>query len=256
MVSLTGSSGLRTMQGLANPMQLENLRVVLVSTRNPLNIGAAARAMSNFGALHLRVVNPFDPSFREAKSAVGASELLQNAEAFAGVAEAVADCSLVIGTTAARDRELQHPLHALPAAAPLIRGQLAKGRIAILFGSEKRGLSNHDLSYCDWLLQIPTRAEHPSMNLSQSVAVCLYELIRDETRSAATPELADAAERERLATVLGEVLIASDYLKGSKAEHSGEKLRRFVHRLQLAPEDAETLLAMLRKVLWKLKREA
>ena len=102
----------------------ENLRVVLVATRNPLNIGAAARAMSNFGALHLRVVNPFDPSFREAKSAVGAAELLQHAELFSSVPEAVADCSLVVGTTAARDREVQQPLHRLEVAAPLLRDGL------------------------------------------------------------------------------------------------------------------------------------
>src|SRR5437660_3044888 len=90
--------------------EFDRLRVVLVSTRNPLNIGAAARAMSNFGFLHLRVVNPYEPAFREARSAVGAASLLADAEQFTSVAEAVADCSLVVGTTASTRRELQHPL--------------------------------------------------------------------------------------------------------------------------------------------------
>src|SRR5438876_1169058 len=85
---------------------LDRLCVVLVATRNPLNIGAAARAMTNFGFSRLRVVNPFQIAFREAKSAVGASAVLKRAEEHPNVAEAVADCTLVVGTTAARDRQL------------------------------------------------------------------------------------------------------------------------------------------------------
>src|SRR5450756_2704992 len=88
----------------------DQLCVVLVAPRNPLNIGAAARAMSNFGFFHLRVVNPYEVAFREARSAVGASELLANAEEYKSVAEAVADCTLVVGTTAVRTRDLQHPV--------------------------------------------------------------------------------------------------------------------------------------------------
>src|SRR5438876_11168456 len=88
----------------------KRLFVVLVNTRNPLNIGAAARAMSNFGFLHLRVVNPYELAFREARSAVGASPVLVSAQEFKTVAEAVADCTLVVGTTAASRRELQHPV--------------------------------------------------------------------------------------------------------------------------------------------------
>src|SRR5271170_7423983 len=100
---------------------LDNLRVVLVATRNPLNIGAAARAMSNFGVAHLRVVNPYQVAFREARSAVGASKVLENAEEYGTVAEAVADCSLVVGSTAVARRELRHPLRRLESGARLIR---------------------------------------------------------------------------------------------------------------------------------------
>src|ERR1035438_8405931 len=92
------------------PAELSRLRVVLVAPRNPLNIGAAARAMSNFGFQTLRVVNPYAPSFREARSAVGASEILANAKRYKSVAEAVEDCTLVVGTTAVRNRDLQHPV--------------------------------------------------------------------------------------------------------------------------------------------------
>ena len=152
------------------------MRVVLVAVRNSLNIGAVARAMSNFGAKQLRVVNPYEAAWREAKSAVGAADLLARAEECVAVAEAVADCSLVVGTTAVGNRELRQPLWSLPEAGPAIRERLKTSNVALLFGSEKWGLSNESLSYCHWLLRIPTREEHRSMNLGQAVAVCLYEL--------------------------------------------------------------------------------
>src|ERR1700724_950690 len=110
-------------------------------------MGAAARAMSNFGFRRLRVVNPYDLAFREARSAVGASELLANAEEFTSVAEAVADCTLVVGTTAVGRRELRHAVRRLDDGARLIRQRLASSRVALLFGSEKVGLSNEDLSH-------------------------------------------------------------------------------------------------------------
>ena len=135
--------------------------VVLVRPRNPLNIGAAARAMSNFGVRHLHLVNPYAVGFREARSAVGASALLKNAREFNSVAEAVADCSLVVGTTAVRDRALQHPLRRLnDESAGAIRAALRSGRVGLLFGSEKIGLTNQDFTHCHWLLTIPTHARH------------------------------------------------------------------------------------------------
>src|SRR6202035_6175635 len=112
-----------------SPALLDNLRVVLVSTRNPLNIGAAARAMSNFGCSHLRVVNPFERSFREARSAVGGAQVLASAEEYTSVADAVADCTLVVGTTAVRHRDLHHPLRRLEYGGRLIRKHMSSGRV-------------------------------------------------------------------------------------------------------------------------------
>ncbi len=241
--------------------QSDRLRVVLVNTRNPLNIGAAARAMSNFGFFHLRVVNPYELAFREARSAVGASPILAAAEEFPSLAEAVADCTLVVGTTSVGQRELQHPVKRLEQAAPLIRKRIAASRVALLFGSEKRGLSNEDLSHCHWLLRIPTREDHRSMNLGQAVAVCLYELARDP-KTASPPEkrsVASAAELERITSVLLDALRASGYLKSSPAASpkrrsvapTDEKIRRLVHRLHLSSSDAELCLGIFRQILWK-----
>src|ERR1700723_3998803 len=113
-----------------SPSLLDNLRVVLVATRNPLNIGAPARAMSNFGCTHLRLVNPYDPAYREARSAVGAAPVLASAEQFSTVAEAIADCALVVGTTAAGRRELHHQLCTLEAGARIILQRLTRKRAA------------------------------------------------------------------------------------------------------------------------------
>lgn len=239
------------------PAEFDGLCIVLVSPRNPLNIGAAARAISNFGFSRLRVVNPYHVAFREARSAVGASALLANAEEYTTVAEAVADCALVVGTTALGDRELHHPLRRLEHGARLIRRQLASSRIAVLFGSEKRGLSNDDLSHCHWLMRIPTCEEHGSMNLGQAVAVCLYELVREAkaARSATKPQPATAREVERITAMLFEALVASGYVKPRAAASTQEKVRRLVRRLNMQSADAEVWLGMLRQIVWKLNSE-
>jgi len=247
---------------LPRKSEFEPLRVVLVNTRNPLNIGAAARAMSNFGFLHLRVVNPYELAFREARSAVGAAPLLARAEEFKSLGEAVADCSLVIGTTALSRRDPQHEVRELQHGARLIRKRLTTGRVALLFGSEKRGLANEDLSHCHWLLHIPTREEHHSMNLGQAVAVCLYELARDAKSSFAPekPALAAVGDLERLTSILLDALQASGYIKNPHAKPKSrsaaareEKVRRFIRRMILSAAEAELLLGMLRQILWKLR---
>ena len=230
------------------------LRVVLVATRNPLNLGAAARAMSNFGFLRLRVVNPYHIAFREARSAVGAEALLRQAEEYKSVAEAVADCTLVVGTTAGARRDLNQPPRSLQESARDLRRQLQSGDVALLFGSEKRGLSNEDMSHCQWLLRIPTRVEHPSMNLGQAVAVCLYELSRlpATAPTAEAPKLATAGQVERITALLFQALQASGYVKPRTASSTEEKVRRLVRRLQIPAEDAEIWLGILRQMAWKL----
>jgi tRNA/rRNA methyltransferase len=236
------------------PAALNNLRVVLVAPRNPLNIGAAARAMSNFGCPHLRLVNPYKVAFREARSAVGADKLLAATKEYPSVREAVADCSLVVGTTAVRHRELQHPLRRLEIGARLIQKRIASTRVALLFGPEKTGLSNEDLSYCHWLMRIPTRPEHISMNLGQAVAVCLYELVRDakaKPERARTQPAASAA-LDRVSDSLFDALQTSGYVNPKLAASAELKVRRMVRRLNLTDDDAETLLGMLRQILWKL----
>ena len=236
---------------------LDDLRVVLVAPRNPLNIGAVARAMSNFGVNDLRVVNPYEVAFRDAKSAVGASPLLAAAKEFNNIAEAVADCAWVVGTTAIGHRDLQQPVKVLVSGARSIRAKLVRSPVAILFGSEKWGLSNDALSHCHWVLHIPTREEHQSMNLGQAVAVCLYELVR--AKEVKSPALAHANPAtldvvERITVTLLAALRSSEYINPKTGQLAEEKLRRMIRRMTLEEADAEVLLGMLHKIVWKLQQ--
>jgi TrmH family RNA methyltransferase len=236
--------------------ELDNLIIVLVRTRNPLNIGAAARAMSNFGVHQLRLANPYAVAFREARSAVGASELLKRAEEYKTLSEAIADCALVVGTTAGRKRTLQHSLRRLDEAAIDVRQSLKTGRVALLFGSEKIGLTNDDFSHCHWLLTIPTRKDHLSMNLGQAVAVCLYELAREDGSQVTQPatQRAAAGVNEQISQVLLEALDKSGYIQPGSEAACENKVRRMVLRLGLDPEDAKVFLGMVRQIAWRLRQ--
>ena len=232
-----------------------SLAIVLVSPRNPLNIGAAARAMSNFGFFDLRLVNPYDVAFREARSAVKAHKVLQDAREFKTIEDAVADCELVVGTTSTGHRVLEHSLHRLEVGGRMLARKAAKSPVALLFGSEKFGLSNEDMSHCYWLIRIPTRDEHGSMNLGQAVAVCLYELIRSAAASRTKPEAKRAANAEaldRIGALLEEVLEHSGYVHERVEGSTKLKIRRLLRRMDLNAHDAEVWLGMLRQIRWKL----
>jgi len=229
-----------------------NLVVILVAPRNPLNIGAAARAMQNFGYDVLRVVNPYQVAFREAVSAVSAAPLLQAAEEFDTVADAVADCSLAIGTTSIGHRELQHPLKLLAPGARALRR--VAGKVGLLFGSEKFGLSNDDLSHCHWLMRIPTVDLSRSMNLGQAVAVCLYEIARSPAmpNKANPPRSATMRELEQMTQMLLDASRRSGYMNPVVATSTENKVRRMVRRLNLSGRDVAVWMGMLRQILWKL----
>ncbi len=215
--------------------------------------------MSNFGFSHLRLVNPYGVAYREARSAVGASDLLAQATEFPSVAEAVADCTLVVGTAGVADRQPQHAVRRLEAGGRLIGQKLQSEPVALLFGSEKFGLRNEDLAYCHWLLRIPTRPEHESMNLGQAVAICLYELVRDSSvarKLPVRPRHARSADLERLTGLMLDALRSSGYLNARTSASTALKTRRLVRRLDLSARDAEILMGMFRQIIWKLSGES
>ena len=242
--------------------QRSRVSVVLVRARNPNNIGAVARAMHGFGFADLRIVNEYSVPFAKARSAVDASDVLAEAKEFASIADAVADCHLVVGTTAVGERTLEHPVHTLAKAGELIYAALQQQppsmRVAILFGSEKTGLSNDGLSHCHWLLTVPMHQSegirHASMNLGQAAAVCLYELVREREPLAQTgPQpCATAEDLERLTSLFGEVLAAVGYAKRRPAGAEPAEVRRMVWRMQFTQSDARRLIGIVRQVLWKI----
>jgi tRNA/rRNA methyltransferase len=211
--------------------------------------------MSNFGFACLRVVQPYELAFREARSAVGATRILRDAEQFKRVEDAVADCSLVIGTTAIGGRKLQQPVVALEEAVKMVRKRVGSSPVAVLFGSEKTGLSNDELSHCHWLLHIPTRKQHLSMNLGQAVAVVLYALAagKDHEKFQTVPKLANANDLERLTVALAEAAAVSGFIQKESAHVGEQKIRRLVRRLSFQAQDAEMLLGIVRQILWKLR---
>ena len=242
--------------------------VVLVSPRNPLNIGAVARAMANFGFAHLTVVAPYGPHWREARSAVGAPQLLQNAKESATLAEAVAGCTLVVGTGTLTYRKPEQRVVQLPALAPLVQEELGRGgRIALVFGPEKHGLTREDLSWCQLLVEIPTDERQPSMNLGQAVAVCLYELSSRAfpTESSAHPAMAAAAGEfengasaasgnlDLLAVVIEESMVAAEYSPRLMQAANQHDLHLLLRRLGPSERDTRRILGLFRRILWRLR---
>ena len=252
----------------------DRIEVVLVSPRNPLNIGAAARAMANFSFSRLSVVAPYEPHWREAKSAVGAEELLQNARRAASLKEAVADCTLVIGTGTLTHRRPEQPVLALPGLGLRIEQELERGgRVTLVFGPEKHGLTREDLAQCHLLVEIPTDPRQPSMNLGQAVAVCLYELAAQRNASAgqraggkeksaarippADPDESSAApvsmrDLDLLAEVIAETMQAADYSPAAMQKANRHDLDVLLRRLALTRGDARRILGLFRRILWRL----
>jgi TrmH family RNA methyltransferase len=255
--------------------QRERIDVVLVSPRNPLNIGAVARAMANFGFNQLTVVAPYEPHWREARSAVGAPELLTNARETTSLAEAVRDCSLVLGTGTLTHRKAEQPAVRLDNLAPLAAEALRRGeRIAVVFGPEKHGLTREDLSYCHILVEIPTDPRQPSMNLGQAAAVCLYELatrveptdgsthlddrihpgIAIEAPQATQKPVPTSGNLDILAGLIEEVMVAAKYSPATMQEANRHDLRLMLRRLKLSAADNRRALGLFRRILWRLKR--
>ena len=265
-----------TMNSLLRESQRDRIEIVLVSPRNPLNIGAAARAMANFGFARLTVVAPYEAHWREAKSAVGASDLLLNAEKTESLADALADCTLVVGTGSLEHRKPEQPVISLPELAPLIHKELARhGRIALVFGSEKRGLTQKDLAHCQILTVIPTDPEQPSMNLGQAVAVCLYEIAsriaplagdlgapgpshlgtgEEVANASESPGTASTHDLELLAGVVEETMLAANYSPAAMRKANRHDLDLLMRRLALTSRDVVRIVGLFRRILWQLKQ--
>lgn len=241
----------------------KDVRVVLVRPRNPLNIGASARAMANFGFADLVVVAPYQPAWQESKAAVGAEELLRRAHAVANIDEAINDRTFVVGTSSLFRREILQPAIPLDQLGAALKKQNKRTRLALVFGSEKTGLSKDDLGRCHSIVRIPTRSECPSMNLGQAVAVCCYELRRiigDKDAKHTKPlENASAADARASVVEIERLLAGIEKLMWEAPANGPQRarmkhLRQMLLRWPIRPQDVTLALGVVRDISGRLQR--
>lgn len=228
------------------------------------NIGAAARAMLNFGLERMRIVDPRDgwPNPRAAAMASGAGRVLDFAGQFPDVPSAIADCDYIFATTA-RGRELVKPIMTAERAMALTRELVAQGkRVAVLFGPERTGLENEDIIHANAIVTVPVNPEFPSLNLSQCALLLAYEWQRQTTEVApevmflARTEFAGSVEVERLADHFEERLEAAGFFfPPTKAQGMRDNLRNMWSRLNLTRAEVQTFHGMLRQIAYKLKTQ-
>jgi TrmH family RNA methyltransferase len=213
-------------------------KFILVRPRDPNNIGAVARAMKNFGFTELAVVAPYLPNWNEAVSAVNALDVLAQAQVYASLADAIADCTWVV--------DLRHEF------------ANTQSKLALVFGPEKHGLTKEDLSYCHRIMSLPTAPDCPSMNLGQAVAICCYELrptfAADTTEALAAPSCATAGEVEASLQLLLTVLREAEFLRQENEASMTHKLRQHLLRLSLTRRETTLLCGALRQIQWRFEK--
>jgi tRNA (cytidine32/uridine32-2'-O)-methyltransferase len=223
-------------------MDFANVRIVLVATSHPGNIGGAARAMKNMGLRNLVLVTPKTWPALEALSMAGSAlDVIDNTRVVDTLQEAIADCELVIGTSA-RLRNMPVPLLDPPACAAEVIAQMPTQRVALVFGREASGLSNEELHLCHYHVHIPVNAEYPSLNLAAAVMVLCYELRKTALAQAAgdkpvvtaewDQELATMDELERYLTHLDQVLVRLQFHKSEGSVQLLRRLRRLYQRIR------------------------
>ncbi len=229
------------------------VRVVLVRVRNPLNIGAAARAMANFGFEDLVLVEPYDKAWKTVRSARAGETVLDRARSVERMADALDGCELIVGTTDGSKRVPELPLEDWRA----VGASLPSAQTALVFGNEKSGLSVDEISFCHRLVRIPTTPGAPSMNLGQAVAVCLYELARSARplpRSPTPPAAIDASARERMLDAWYPLLERLGAVKPGHDASQRRILREMLSRWRCRRSDERRLLGLARQIRNKFEK--
>lgn len=234
---------------------LANISILLVSPKNPGNVGATARAMKNMGLRRLKLVDPCDYLAPESVAfAVGAADLLHGAQTFEDFEQAVSDDRLVIGTTSARGRRVKTQLSTVREAAPRIRDVSERQRVCLVFGPERSGLNESQLARCQQLVTIPSADEFPTLNLAQSVLIVAHEifssagLYRNEE-----PDLADQASLEEMFAQMEQTLLEIGFLSSGNPDHIMRSIRRFLGRADLSPRDVRIVRGIVRQMEWYVR---
>lgn len=235
--------------------KLARIRVVLVDTREPANIGAAARALKTMGLSQLALVRPAHfPHGHASKLALAAIDVLDRARVYATLPEAIADCHGVWGISA-RQRRLALPASTPRVAAASVLDQAHGGHVALVFGGEEAGLSNADLACCSTLVQIPSDPECRSLNLAAAVQLIAYEVRMAALSTeppAAGPAGTPVAAFEQMLQALDQALLDSGYYRNKNPALALEKLRRILQRGVRGRADIQLLRGVISR--WS-KRE-
>ncbi len=236
-------------------MILKNLCIILVEPRGPRNVGSVARAMANFGLHDLRLVQPQTDHLQEEarQMAVKAGGILENAKLFPDLQSALEGCHCSYGTTRRLGKyrvDILNPDDAALQLLPLLEG----GRIAMVFGREDKGLKTEEVDLCQRLITIPTDDNLPSMNLAQSVGICLYEtyrqLGRSQGKTTEVKTLADLDEVEAMFEHMRHTFLDIDYLNPQNPEHILRTYRRLLGRAGLDPREVRALRGLLSSIDW------
>ena len=231
---------------------LSNLRIVMVRPRGSGNIGSVARAMKNFGANELAIVGSArTQSFWARAMAVHGRDILAEARCHATIREAIADCTLIVGTTCRPGLYRSHSQAPREVASAMVAAA-QKGKVGLLFGPEDHGLSNKDLEHCQLLVTIPTQPEYQSLNVAQAVVICLYEFYVASLTPAAHDGIqrAEAEQIERLFDIMRASLLKIGFLDSENPEHMLLALRRILGRGGLEDKDVRILTGMFRQIEW------
>jgi len=240
-----------------------NIKIVLVNTAHPGNIGGAARAMKNMGLAELCLVQPREyPAPRAVWRAAGARDVLKNATVVDSVDKAIADCSLVIGTSA-RERRIPWPLINPRQCGERIWAEAQSHKVALLFGREDRGLTNDELQKCHYHVHIPSNPQYSSLNLATAVQVLAYEIrmasLADSQGN--LPDLGEwdqppvtAEDLENFHTHLAETMAELDFYDPENPKQLLTRTRRLFNRLRMDQMEVSILRGLLSAVQRKIKK--
>ncbi len=231
--------------------------IILVRPRFAANVGAVARVMRNFGMDQLVLVNPEADKndSRALRMATHSVEILEQAAVVGTLSEAVAECGLVAGTSSRTGGLFRKQAVGPPEKImPLFVEAMAERPVALVFGPEDNGLSNEEIAQCHYLIQIPTEPVHPSLNLAQAVAICLYELHKNCQSSTSSPESpepgASIAQQEIMFAKLQSALEAIHFLYGPKADSLMFALRHLIGRARPTEMEVDILFGLARQIQW------
>ena len=233
-----------------------NISIVLVDTLQPGNLGSVARAMKNMGLEQLKLVRPCDRQSGECqKMAVGAYDIVQEAQVFPSLREALATEHVVIGTTSARGRRQKQRLLTPRELAPKIKNYASEQNVSLVFGSERRGLNDQQISLCQYLVRIPSDPDFPTLNLAQAVLIVAYEIFAESSRDGGrSPELVTETERQEMFDHMEQVLIRIGFLSQSNPGHIMRSIRRFLGKAELTERDVQIVRGIMSQMDWYIRQ--